>query len=268
MDISRYLVKPSKKIRLKDWDPSEDSQFPEKDQAGEELDRLVSRLESFQEVLYAERKHALLIILQGMDTSGKDGTVSHIFGGIDPLGVRVVSFKAPTALELDHDFLWRIHAQTPAKGEIVIFNRSQYEDVLIVRVHNLVPTEVWGKRYEQINNYEKMLSENGTTILKFFLYISKDEQKQRLEDRVQQPDKRWKFNPGDLKERELWDDYLQAYEDVLNKTSTDWAPWMIVPADRKWYRNLVIGTRIDQALESLHMQYPQPDWDPDSILIK
>ncbi len=269
MDVSRYLVKSSEEIKLKDWDPGDHNQWPgDKDGAEAELNRLVGRLSSFQDVLYAEHKHAVLIILQGMDTSGKDGAITHIFRGVDPAGVRVASFKAPSQVELDHDYLWRIHAQTPTKGEIVIFNRSQYEDVLVVRVHNLVPPEMWGQRYEQINNFEKMLAQNGTTIIKFFLHISKQEQKNRLEDRIQEPDKRWTFNPADLKERDLWDEYMQAYQVMLNKTSTDWAPWMIVPADHKWYRNLIIGTRIDNILEDLHMQYPTPDWNPEEIVIK
>jgi PPK2 family polyphosphate:nucleotide phosphotransferase len=202
-----------------------------------------------------------------MDTSGKDGTIRHVFEGVNPQGVQVASFKIPTTDELDHDYLWRAHACVPAKGEIVIFNRSHYEDVLIVRVHNLVPTEVWKRRYKQIRDFEKMLVEEGTTIIKFFLHISSDEQKERLQARLEDPEKRWKFNSGDLLERKRWDEYMAAYEDAIRETSTDVAPWNIVPSNQNWYRNLVVAQTIVDTLKGLKMEYPQPREDLKGIVI-
>jgi PPK2 family polyphosphate:nucleotide phosphotransferase len=225
-------------------------------------------LERLQGLLYAEHKHKILIVLQGLDTAGKDGTIRSVFSGINPQGVHIASFKVPTAAELDHDFLWRIHSQVPGRGELVIFNRSHYEDVLVVRVHNLVPEAVWRQRYDEINNFEKMLAEEGTTILKFYLNISKDEQKQRLQDRLDDPKKNWKFNPGDLKERELWDQYINAYEDAINETSTKWAPWYVVPANHNWYRNLCVISTIVETLDGLNMKYPAPAPDLDKIVIR
>jgi PPK2 family polyphosphate:nucleotide phosphotransferase len=224
-------------------------------------------LEELQEMLYAEHKHKVLIVLQAMDTGGKDGTIRHVFEGVNPQGVRVAGFKKPTPEELDHDFLWRVHKQVPGKGEVVIFNRSHYEDVLVVRVHNLAPQEVWSKRYDHINDFERMLVDEGTTILKFFLHIDLDEQKERLQARLDEPNKRWKFNPEDLEERKLWPQYVKAYEDAISKTSTDWAPWYIVPANRKWYRNLVVGTVIIETLKDLDMRYPEAEFDPADIKI-
>ncbi len=219
-------------------------------------------------MLYAENKHKVLIVLQAMDTGGKDGTIRRVFEGVNPQGVKVASFKVPTAEELAHDFLWRIHKQTPANGEIVIFNRSHYEDVLVVRVHEYVTKKIWSKRYEQINAFEKTLVENGTTILKFFLHISKDEQKERLQARLDDPTKHWKFNIGDLDERKLWDDYQAAYEDVLNKTSTAEAPWYVVPANRKWYRDLVISTVLVEKLQGLKMKYPESKDNLDGVVVE
>jgi PPK2 family polyphosphate:nucleotide phosphotransferase len=221
-----------------------------------------------QELLYAEHKHKLLVVLQARDAGGKDGTIRHVFEGVNPQGVKVAGFKVPTPIELDHDYLWRVHRRVPGKGEIVIFNRSHYEDVLVVRVHELVPPEVWGRRFAQINDFERLLAEEGTTILKFYLNIGPDEQKERLQARLDEPHKRWKFNPGDLKERKLWPDYTRAYEDVLSKTSTEWAPWTVVPANRKWYRNLVIATTIIETLEGLDMRYPEPAENLDQIVIE
>jgi PPK2 family polyphosphate:nucleotide phosphotransferase len=210
--MDRYRVKPGQQIRLDELDPQDSSAFDGSKEDGEEvLDELTGSLEKLQELLYAENRQRLLIVLQGMDTSGKDGAIRHVFEGVNPAGVRVASFKAPSPFELSHDYLWRIHQQTPARGEMVIFNRSHYEDVLVVRVHELVPQDVWRKRYEQINAFEKLLADEGTTILKFFLHISKKEQKERLLDRLKEPDKHWKFNPGDLKERDKWNDYMRAY---------------------------------------------------------
>ncbi|MCS6803763.1 MAG: polyphosphate kinase 2 family protein [Acidobacteriota bacterium] len=267
--MERYRIKPGSKVNLNKWDADDTSAFDgDKEAAAKKLAELNRQLDQLQDVLFAERKHKLLIVLQAMDTGGKDGVIRHVFENVDPLGVRVANFKAPTPQELAHDYLWRIHKQTPANGEIVIFNRSHYEDVLIVRVHNLVPPAVWRKRYDHINQFERMLSDEGTTILKFFLHISKDEQAKRLQARLDDPTKRWKFNPGDLKERELWPAYMKAYEDVLSRTSTEWAPWYIIPANHKWYRNVVVATIIVNTLKGLKMRYPQPDFDPTMIQIK
>ncbi len=261
----RYRVKPDTRVSLKDVDPDETKLLDDKDKAVEKNAKTQERLAELQELLYAEHKHKVLIVLQGMDTSGKDGTVRHVMGGFDPAGVRVVSFKKPTQNELDHDYLWRVHANVPAAGEVVVFNRSHYEDVLVVRVHSLVPKDVWSLRFDQINDFERMLSENGTTILKFFLHISKEEQRERLEARIQDPLKRWKFQHGDIEERKLWSDYVKAYEDVLRKTSTEWAPWYIVPANTKWYRNYIVGTIVTRALEKLKMRYPEPDLSAEKV---
>lgn len=267
--MERYHVKSNDKVHLDDWDPNEKGAFDgDKDEGGEQLDKLNRELEALQELMYAERKRKLLIVLQGMDTSGKDGVIRHVFDGVNPQGVRVASFKVPTPDELDHDYLWRIHKQTPGRGEIVIFNRSHYEDVLVVRVHKLVSDEVWRKRYQQINDFERMLVEEGTTLLKFFLHINLDEQKERLEARLKDPTKQWKFNVGDLAERKLWPEYTRAYEDVLNKTSTDWAPWYVVPANRKWYRNLVIASVLVETLKGFKMAYPQPNEDLNGVVVE
>lgn len=267
--MHRLMVKQDSNFRIADIDPDGEKLLSlDKDQAVADTLKLVKRLETLQEGLYAEHKRGVLIVLQGMDTSGKDGTVSHVFEGVNPQGVRVVSFKIPTQEELDHDYLWRIHQQTPNKGEIVIFNRSHYEDVLIVRIHNLVPESVWSKRFEQIKQFEKTLADEGTVILKFYLHIDKVEQKTRLIDRLQDPTKVWKFNPGDLAERKLWDAYMKAYEDALVKTSTDEAPWYVIPANKKWVRNYLIAKTIVDALEALHCVPPKPDFDPAKIVVE
>lgn len=244
-------------VRLSTIDPDGTPGFKGGKAKGEaELARLRLRLVELQEVLYAENKQKILVVLQGMDTAGKDGAIRHVFEGVNPQGVRTVGFKVPTPEELAHDFLWRVHAKVPGRGELVVFNRSHYEDVLVVRVHELVPAATWMQRYEQINQFERMLSETGTTILKFFLHIDKDEQKARLQARLDEPDKRWKFNLGDLEERKLWGAYQEAYEDVLRKTSTEHAPWYVVPANRKWFRNLAIARTLVDALEKLDMKFP------------
>jgi PPK2 family polyphosphate:nucleotide phosphotransferase len=262
--MKSFRLKPGHKIDIKDLDPSNHEGFEDKEEGLASVHDLVNELEGLQELLYAEHKHKVLVVLQAMDTGGKDGTIRKVFEGVNPQGVRVASFKTPTLSELDHDYLWRVHQQVPGKGELVIFNRSHYEDVLVVRVHKLVPREVWERRYEQINNFEKMLSQEGTLILKFFLNISKDQQKQRLRDRLDDKTKLWKYNPGDLQERARWDEYMQAYEDVLNKTTTDYAPWYVVPADHKWYRDWVVAGAIVEALRDLNMQYPEPTFDLDA----
>lgn len=267
--MTNYLVKPGSKVQLADYDPDDRSQFDgNKGESEDELIELVKQLDPLQERLYAEHRHALLFVLQGIDTGGKDGVIHHVFSGFNPEGCRVTNFKAPTSLELDHDYLWRAHAAMPRRGEIGIFNRSHYEDVLIVRVHNLAPREVWLRRYDQINAFEKMLSEEGTTICKFFLYISKDEQKTRLLARLQDETKQWKFNPEDVHERVFWDEYIEAYEAVLGKTSTEWAPWYVIPANRKWYRNLLVARIALETLQRLNPQYPPPRTDLSKVVIE
>lgn len=254
-----HPIKPGNSIKLKTFDPGDSSAFPKgKEAAALRLVELNTRLEVLQEQLYAEHKHKILVVLQGMDTSGKDGVVRGVFEHVNPQGVRVAAFKVPSPEELEHDYLWRVHKQVPGKGEIVIFNRSHYEDVLVVRVHEIVPAEVWRRRYEQINTFERLLAEEGTTILKFFLHIDKAEQKQRLLERLADQEKHWKFNPGDIKERARWQDYMESYEDVLNKTSTSWAPWTVVPSNKKWFRNLVIAEMMVEALEKLNITLPPP----------
>lgn len=267
--MKKYRVSPKDLIKLKDWDANESSEFSgDKVARKERLLKLNTELDTLQETLYAENKHKVLVVLQGMDTSGKDGVIRHVFEGVNPQGVSVAAFKVPTPEELAHDYLWRIHKMAPAKGEIVIFNRSHYEDVLVVRVHDLVPKQVWKKRYAQINAFEHLLADEGTTILKFYLHIDLDEQKLRLTERLEDKTKQWKFNVGDLAERKLWSEYMKAYEDVLNHTSTPWAPWYIVPANRKWYRNLVIGEVLVETLKGLNMSYPAPKDDLTNIVIE
>lgn len=267
--MDRYRVRPGTQIDLKEWDPDDNANFQKGKSKGlKAVLKLSKRLEALQELLFAQGKHKILIVLQAMDTGGKDGVIRRVFDGVNPQGVKVASFKVPTPEELAHDYLWRIHKQTPGKGEIVIFNRSHYEDVLVVRVQSLAKPDVWQKRFDHINAFERLLADEGTTILKFYLHISPDEQKARLQARLDEPDKRWKFNPGDLKDRERWDDYMRAYEDVLSKTSMPWSPWYIVPANRKWYRDLVIGTVLVETLEKLEMRYPEPVADLDKIVIE
>jgi PPK2 family polyphosphate:nucleotide phosphotransferase len=267
--VKRYLVSPGTKVRLSDWDPDDKSAFKgDKEQGRIEIEKLNHRLEELQELLYAEHKHKVLVILQAMDTGGKDGAIRHVFEGVNPQGTRVANFKEPSEEELDHDYLWRVHKQVPGKGELTIFNRSHYEEVLIVRVHKLVPVETWKQRYDQINAFEQMLVENGTTILKFYLHIDQDEQKKRLQARLDEPSKHWKFRLGDLEERKLWPDYMQAYEDMLNKTSSETAPWYIIPANRKWYRDLVISSVLVETLEGLKMRVPEPEEDLEGVVVE
>jgi len=263
-----YRIPPDTRVDLSDWDPRDRSRFDGGKKASKAvLEMLNGRLRNLQELLYAEGKHKLLIVLQATDTGGKDGVIRHVFRGVNPQGVKVANFKVPTPKELAHDYLWRIHQHTPGSGEIAIFNRSHYEDVLVVRVHELVPQDVWERRFDHINAFERMLADEGTTILKFYLHISKEEQRERLQSRLDTPEKQWKFNVGDLKDRALWDDFMAAYEDMLSKTSTPWAPWYVVPADRKWYRNLVIGTTLVETLTNLDMAYPDPEDNLDEIEI-
>ncbi len=262
-----FRVKPGSKVKLKDSDARTKGPYDDKDDAKADLKENVEKLKQLQRVLYAEDKHSLLIVLQAMDAGGKDGTIRHVMGGLNPQGCRVASFKAPTAKELSHDFLWRIHRHTPGRGEIGIFNRSHYEDVLIVRVHDLVSKSVWSERYGHINAFEKLLADSGTTILKFFLHISKDEQKERFQDRIDEPDKNWKVNPADFEERRYWTDYMKAFEDALEKTSTDYAPWYVIPADRKWFRNLAVSSIIVKAMEDMKMEFPKPEFDVSTLVV-
>jgi PPK2 family polyphosphate:nucleotide phosphotransferase len=265
----RYRVRHGEKLDLGRHDPGDRALFSgDKEAARAVIAKLNGEIEALQEVLWARQRERLLIVLQGMDTAGKDGAIRNVFQGVDPLGVRVASFKAPTGRELAHDFLWRVHAEVPAAGEIVIFNRSHYEDVLIVRVRELVPRAVWRRRYRQIVEFERLLAETGTTILKFFLHLSKDEQRERLQARLDDAEKNWKFNPGDLAERARWEDYQSAYQEALARTSTAAAPWYVVPADRKWYRDLVISTVLVETLRGLELEPPRADFDPATIRIE
>lgn len=267
LDHTRYRVDPGSAIKLSDFDPDDTGPYQDKQEVKEAVKRQRERIESLQERLYAERKQSLLVVLQAMDTGGKDGTIEHVFEGVNPQGCQVVAFKAPTEEELAHDFLWRVHKATPPKGMIGLFNRSQYEDVLVVRVKSLVPAEVWKARYDQINQFEHTLALNSTAIVKFFLYISKDEQKRRLESRLQDPTKHWKFASNDLKERAYWDDYMHAYQDAINRCSTQYAPWYVVPANKKWYRNLVVAHTIAETLEAMNPQYPPGEEGLEQIKI-
>ncbi len=266
--MDRYRIKEGQRVRLAAWDPDDTAGFKGKKKDGlEELADLREKLDSLQEMLYAEHEHAVLVVLQGMDTSGKDGTIRRVFEGVNPQGVRVARFRQPTQEELDHDFLWRAHKAVPAKGEIVIFNRSHYEGVLVERVHKLVPKDVWQERYGQMNDFERLLAQAGTTILKFYLHIDADEQKRRLQARLDDPSKQWKFSPLDVKERKLFPEYMKAYEAALERTSTAWAPWYLVPSNHAWFRDLVVCRILVEALQRLRMRYPTPTVDPKSIII-
>ncbi len=263
----KNIVIPGECVSLADYPPEYTGTYEKKDQTKKRLRELHKQLLKLQALLYAENRRALLIILQGMDTCGKDGTIRRVMAGVNVQGCDVVNFKAPNADELSRDFLWRAHKSVPSKGKIGIFNRSHYEDVLVVRVHNLVPEQIWSRRYQQINDFEKMLVENGTIVLKFFLHISKDEQKERLESRINDPTKHWKVEASDIRERAYWEDYMRAYEVMLQKCSTDWAPWYIIPANKKWYRNLVITECIVDTLRKLDMTYPEPAIDVTTLKI-
>jgi len=253
-----FQVKPGSKVKLDKIDPYFAAKYENKAAADAKLEKYTQKLRDLQYLLYAEGQRSLLICLQGLDTSGKDGSINHVLGAMNPQGTRVHGFKVPCREEAAHDFLWRIEQRTPAKGEVVIFNRSHYEDVLVVRVHKLVPDKVWSKRYELINAFEKSLAANGTHILKFFLHISKDEQLRRFKQRLDDPQSRWKISEADYEERKFWKDYQEAYQDALSQTSTKHAPWFVIPANHKWFRNLVISRIVAESLESLEMKFPEP----------
>jgi PPK2 family polyphosphate:nucleotide phosphotransferase len=265
---SSYLATPGKKIKISELSTNDTNDFKDRHDARKPLKENLKKLVNLQDVLYAQGKHAILVVFQAMDGGGKDGSISHVFRGVNPQGCTVTSFKVPTPLEASHDFLWRIHAHTPAKGMIGIFNRSHYESLLVERVKNLVPEKVWSKRYDHINQFEKTLADEGTTIIKFFLHISWEEQKRRMEKRLADPTKNWKFSAADLKERKRWDDYMAAYQEVLRKCSTEWAPWYVVPADHKWFRNWVVSDTLVRTLETLDLQFPPPLKDADRIKVK
>lgn len=263
-----YRVKPGSRFSLGAYDPEGPSDIGNKEGGLARLAELRNDIQDLQRVLYAEHTQRLLVILQAMDTGGKDGTVRQVFSGIDPHGLRVVSFKAPTNVELEHDFLWRIHAQAPAQGEVVVFNRSHYEDIVAVKVKNLMPKTVWEKRYEHVINFEQMLVDEGTTILKLFLHISYDEQRRRLQERLENPRKHWKFDPEDVRDRERWPKFISAYEEVIGRTSTESAPWCIVPANKKWYRNIVVAETVKEALVRMEPNWPANKHDLSSVVLK
>jgi PPK2 family polyphosphate:nucleotide phosphotransferase len=268
IDIARFLVPvDGKGFRLKDVDPSGKHGLPDRAAAEAEMAADVRRIDELQDVMYAEGRHALLCVFQAMDCGGKDGTIRRVFGQVDPIGLTATAFRRPSERELAQDYLWRVHRTVPRKGCIGIFNRSHYEDVLVVRVHRLAPADAIERRYGQINDFERHLSENGVTILKFFLHISKQEQKKRLEERRDDPKKQWKFNLGDLEERALWPRYMAAYELALTRCSTRWAPWYVIPADRNWYRNAVVARIVRATLEGLKLRLPKPDLDLSKVVI-
>jgi PPK2 family polyphosphate:nucleotide phosphotransferase len=257
--LKKLIVKPDSKIRLKHFDPDYHGKHESRESALSEIQKNLQKMEQLQYLMYAENKHSLLLVLQGLDAAGKDGVVRHVLTGMNPEGCVSVNFKQPTKEELAHGFLWRVHPHVPGKGSVVIFNRSHYEDVLVARVHKLVSEKVWSKRYDQINDFEQLIAtENNTTILKFFLHISKQEQLERFKKRLDDPARQWKISDSDYKERDYWKDYTEAFEDVLTRTSTEHAPWFIIPSNHKWFRDLAISQIITRAMEEMNMQTPKP----------
>lgn len=266
MNQNHFLVKPGKRVRLADFDPAYTAKFKNREEAQQKLEKDIGRLRKYQDILYAQDTHALLIIFQAMDAAGKDGTIEHVMSGVNPQGTQVYSFKAPSAEELDHDYLWRCHKAVPERGRIGIFNRSYYEEVLVVRVHpeilnsqRLAPDSlkgIWKKRFAQINDFEHHLVENGIHVMKFFLNVSPEEQRRRFLARLETPEKNWKFSLGDAKERTYWRQYMKAYEDVFRHTSTKWAPWHVIPADNKWFTHVAVADLIVAKLKSLKLSYP------------
>ena len=263
-----HKLQPGTQVNLSDITANGNSYHSNRDEAEDEFKALRRELRDWQYRLYAEDKQKLLIVFQAMDAGGKDGTIRRVFQGVNPQGVEVTSFKGPTKEELAHDYLWRIHKEVPAKGMFRIFNRSHYEDVLIVRVDSLVPEAVWRPRYEQINQFEKLLSDTGTRILKFYLHIDKEEQRERLQARIDDPTKNWKFEMGDVGKRKQWDEYMVAYEEMLTRCTTEHAPWYVIPANQKWYRNLAIAKVLVHTLKEMNPQYPKPKGDWSGIVIE
>ncbi len=260
-----FIVEPQAKVRLEKIDPSYHGKHKSHEKVADAITHNLERLQKAQYSLYADASKSLLIVLQGLDAAGKDGVIRHLFTGVNPEGTTVSGFKQPTAIELAHDFLWRVHKKTPGKGEIAIFNRSHYEDVLVVRVHNLVPKAVWSKRYDQINAFEKLLSDNGTRILKFYLHISPDEQLARFEKRLDDPDRQWKISESDYSERKFWPQYIEAYEDALSLTSTKHAPWFVIPSNHKWFRDLAISQIVVDTMDEMGLKLPPARVDIDAI---
>lgn len=268
MDYRKLFgVRPGRKLHLADFDTAPHPGVKDKPRSQALLDANIARLDDLQYRLYAEGKRSLLAVFQAMDAGGKDGVIRKVMSGVNPQGCHVTSFKAPSTEELAHDFLWRIHRRLPARGQIGIFNRSHYEDVLIVRVHNLVPKAVWSKRYQQINGFEKMLAGSGTTTVKFFLHISKTEQLERFRKRLAEPEKHWKFEPQDLKEREHWDDYMSAYQDAICRCCGPHAPWYVIPADHKWFRDLAVSEILVRTLDEMNPKFPKPTYKPGQIML-
>ena len=261
----RCVVRSERQVALSEIDADFTGKHKDKAAAAAEMKGDDRRLGDLQYLLYAEHRRSLLVVLQGMDASGKDGTIRHVFGALDPQGARVHAFKEPSREEADHDFLWRAHVHAPRRGELVIFNRSHYEDVLIVRVHDLVPEAVWSKRFELINEFERNLALAGTTILKFYLHITEEDQGKRFEKRLKDSKRQWKISQADYAERAYFKQYIPAYEDVLNKTSTAYAPWFVIPSRRKWFRNLAVSKIVIETLKSFHMQFPPPTVDIGEI---
>jgi PPK2 family polyphosphate:nucleotide phosphotransferase len=262
----KLLVTPGKTFRLKDFDPSFDGGIKSEAEAQKHIERYRQKLTDMQRLFYGDRNHALLIVLQGIDGAGKDGTCWHVISAMDPQGVKVQGFKQPTPEEKDHDFLWRVHPHAPGKGEVAVFNRSHYEDVLVERVHKMVPKSVWKARYDFINDWERLLHEdNNTTILKFFLYISKEEQLARFEQRLDDPARQWKISSSDYKERDFWEDYITAFEDALTKCSKKHAPWYVIPANHKWFRNLAVSQIIADTMDDMKLKLPKPSVDLAAI---
>ena len=266
MDYAKkFSVEPGSKVKLDEIDPSYKGEHEDKDSAQPELEKHAQRIHDLQYLMYAENKHSLLIVLQGMDASGKDGTIGHVLAAMNPQGCRVYAYKTPSEEEAAHDYLWRVHQATPRTGQVAVFNRSHYEAVLVVRVHELVPKEVWSKRYDEINAFEKELTNSGTQIVKFYLHISKEEQLARFKERLDDPKGQWKISESDYTEREYWDDYQKAYEEALSKCSTPYAPWYIIPSNHKWFRNLAVSEILVDSLDSLNMKLPSPTVNIEEI---
>ncbi len=261
----RFRVAPESHVRLRDIDPGFHGKHEHKKEAAAEFSKQEDRMRGLQYLLYADHQRSVLIVLQALDAGGKDGTISHVLGAMNPQGVRVAAFKQPTEDELAHDFLWRVHKQTPAKGEIAIFNRSHYEDVLVARVHGIVPKEVWSQRYDRINDFEKNLADAGTRIVKFYLHISEEEQLARFEQRLDDPMRNWKISESDYAERKLWPAYIEAFEEVFHRTSMPYAPWYIVPANHKWFRDLAVSSIVADAMDSLNLELPKATVSIDDI---
>ena len=266
MDYAKkFRVEPGSKVKLDEIDPGYKGEHGDKDSAQPELEKHAQRIHELQYLMYAENKRSLLIVLQGMDAAGKDGTIGHVLAAMNPQGCRVYGFKTPSEREAAHDYLWRVHRATPRTGQVTVFNRSHYESVLVVRVHNLVPKEIWSKRYDEINAFEQELTNNGTHIVKFFLHISKEEQLARFKERLDDPTRNWKISESDYTEREYWNDYQKAYEEALSKCSTPYAPWYVIPSNHKWFRNLAISEILVDSLNSLNMKLPAPTVNIEEI---